>query len=258
MAYVEFEVNGSVGYITLNRPEKKNAFTTEMSVAVEAAIDEIEASDSIRVGVLRATTAGPRPVFCAGYDLTGGIGDDHGGFTERGGFGGLTSRERAKPLIASVEGFAVAGGFEIVLACDLVVASRTASFALAEVKWNLVAAAGGVFRLTRIVGRMAAMDLLLTGSAVPAERAYQLGLVSRLAEPDSLAEVTHDLAQTIATNAPVSVRLNRNAVWSSEYFDDTQAWKMCDELVDAVNASDDSVEGVRAFLERRPPVWSGR
>jgi enoyl-CoA hydratase len=258
LSLVEFTQARQVGFITLNRPEKKNALNTAMSLELEAAVDRIENSDDIRVGVLRAVTGGSRPVFSAGYDLTGGIGDEHGGFTERGGFGGLTSRERSKPLIAAVNGLAIAGGFELVLACDLIVASRDASFALAEVKWNLVAAAGGVFRLTRIIGRIAAMDLILTGQTVPAERAYELGLVSRLAEVGRVDEVALELAETIATNAPVAVRLNRDAVLKSEYYDDREAWELCDKLVIAVNESADSAEGVRAFLERRPPVWTGR
>src|SRR5882757_9633829 len=140
-----------------------------MAIEIEAAVDRVESGADIRVAILRAATTEPRPVFCAGYDLGGGIGDEHGGLTERGGFAGLTRRARTKPFIAAVDGFAVAGGFEIVLACDMIVASRRSSFALAEVKWNLVAAAGGIFRLTRIIGRPAAMDLLLTGSALPAE-----------------------------------------------------------------------------------------
>jgi enoyl-CoA hydratase len=258
LSLINVELNGSIGFITLNRPEKKNAFNTEMSLELEAAVDRIESDDDIRVAILRAATDGPRPVFSAGYDLTGGIGDEHGGFTDRGGFGGLTSRERTKPLIAAVDGLAIAGGFEVVLACDLIVASRASSFALAEVKWNLVAAAGGVFRLTRIIGRVAAMDLVLTGSELGAERAYQLGLISRLAEVGEVDDVALDLARTIAANAPVAVRLNRAAVWNSEHFDDGEAWEMCDQLTVAVNDSADSVEGVRAFLERRTPVWTGR
>ena len=258
MSPVSFEKTGSVAMITLDRPERRNAFNTPMSVELEAAIDRVESDDDVRAAVLRATYSGARPVFCAGYDLTGGIGDEHGAFTERGGFGGLTARDRSKPLIAAVDGFAVAGGFELVLACDLVVASRRASFALAEVKWNLIAAAGGVVRLTRIVGRPVAMDLLLTGSELPADRAFQLGLVSRLAEDGDVDAVALDLAATIAANAPLAVRLTRAAVIRSEYCDDVEAEKLNADLTEAVSDSADSAEGVRAFLERRAPVWTGR
>ncbi len=256
MSAIEFTEAGTVGIITINRPEKKNSFTTEMSYALEAAIDRIENDPGLRVGILRAENGSGRPVFSAGYDLTGGIGDEHGGFTERGGFGGLTNRERTKPLIAVVDGLAVAGGFELVLSCDLIVASRRSTFALAEVKWNLVAAAGGIFRLTRLIGRAAAMDLLLTGSELPAERAYQLGLLSRLADDGESDAVAKELAGIIALNAPMSVRLNRAAVWQSEYIDDDRAWALCAELTEAVTNANDSAEGVRAFLERRAPVWT--
>jgi enoyl-CoA hydratase len=257
VTFVEFARDGAVATITLNRPGKKNAINTEMANAIEAAVDRVESDDDIRVAVVRAATSEPRPVFCSGYDLSGGIGDEHGGYTERGGFAGLTKRERTKPFIAAVDGFAVAGGFEIVLACDMIVATRRSAFALAEVKWNLVAAAGGIFRLTRIIGRPAAMDLLLTGSALPAERAYQLGLVSRLAESDVDAAAA-ELAGIIAANAPLAVRLTRELAARAEYLDDDGAWTMSEQVAETVSASDDITEGVKAFLERRQPIWTGR
>jgi enoyl-CoA hydratase len=256
LSLVEFFRNGPIGTITLNRAERRNAVNTQMAQEIEAAVDEIESDESIRVGILRAHTIGERPIFCAGYDLKGGAGSDHGGYTERGGFAGLTHRERTKPLIAAVDGFAVAGGFEIVLACDLIVASPRSSFALAEVKWNLVAAAGGIFRLTRIIGRPMAMDVLLTGSPLPADRAYQLGLVSRL--DDDVDNLAQELATAIARNAPMAVRLTRGGVATGEYLDDAAAFDYSDGIAAAVSASHDAAEGVQSFLEKREPIWTGR
>jgi enoyl-CoA hydratase/carnithine racemase len=256
LSFIAFLRDGPVATITLNRPDRRNAIDTPMAEEIEAALDEIESDESIRIGILRANTIGDKPVFCSGYDLSSGAGPDHGGFTERGGFAGLTHRDRTKPLIASVDGFAVAGGFEIVLSCDLIVASPRSSFGLAEVKWNLVAAAGGIFRLTRIIGRPMAMDVLLTGSPLPAERAYQLGLVSRLGDDvDGLAK---ELAATIAGNAPLAVRLTRGGVATGEYLDDAAAFAYSDSLAAAVTTSQDAAEGVQAFLEKRQPVWTGR
>jgi enoyl-CoA hydratase/carnithine racemase len=258
VALVEYEQRGHVAVITLNRPERRNAFHTPMALEMEAAVDRVEGDDEIRVAVLRANTTEPRPVFCAGYDLTSGTGDAHGGYTDRGGFAGFTQRARTKPIVVAVDGFAVGGGFEIALACDVVVASPRAAFALAEVKWNLVAAAGGITRLPRMIGRIAAMDVVLTGTPLTAERAYQLGLVSRLASDGDVEGLALVVAGEIAANGPFAVRLARGGVLAAETLDEDAAWAMNDRLIAEINSSEDREEGVQAFLEKRSPQWTGR
>ena len=186
---VTYSADGRVGVITLDRPEARNAVNGDVAAGLEAAVDRLEADDDVWVGILTANTAGQeRPVFCAGADLKAlNAGDGRALGTERGGFAGFVYRERRKPIIAAVDGLATAGGCEIVLASDLVVATTRSAFGLAEAKRNLVAGAGGLFRLPRAIGQAAAMEAILTGEPIPAERAYALGLVSRLVEPGEAA-----------------------------------------------------------------------
>ena len=177
---VLFEVIGQVGVVTLHRPEKCNAINSDMSAALGSAIDRIESDPQIRAGVLRANMAKGRAVFCAGHDLvhfreTYGTDEEDAVTTRKGGFAGITRKSRRKPLIAAVDGLATSGGCEIALACDMIIASRRAAFALAEVRWNLVPTAGGAFRLPRAIGRYAAMDALLTAEPIAGVRAYRLG-----------------------------------------------------------------------------------
>jgi enoyl-CoA hydratase len=256
---VEYEVQGRVGLITLNRPEARNAVNGVVAAEMEAAVDQLEADPEVWVGILRANTAGQeRPVFSAGADLkainTGGppLG------TARGGFGGFTFRERRKPVIAAVDGLATAGGCELVLACDLVVATRRSSFGLAEVKRNLVAGAGGLFRLPRAIGRAAAMEAILTGEPIPAERAYQLGLVNRLVEPGQAETVAMELALKIANSAPLAVWASRKVVLAAQSNDDETLKAMTNEAWAQVMGSEDLKEGLAAFIEKRPPAWQGR
>src|SRR5215212_8562898 len=194
---VDYEARGPIAVITLNRPDARNAVNGDVARDMEAAIDQMEADDRVWVGVLRANSEGQqRPVFSAGADLKA-INAGEGGAlgTAKGGFAGFVYRERTKPVVAAVDGLATAGGCEIVLACDLVVASTRASFGLAEVKRNLVAGAGGLFRLPRAIGRAAAMEVILTGEPLPAQRAYELGLVNRLVEPGQAVDAATKLAE---------------------------------------------------------------
>jgi enoyl-CoA hydratase len=257
---VLYRVEGHVGVITLNRPEARNAVNVDIARGLEAAIDSIESDEDVWVGVILANVEGQaRPVFCAGADLkvveAGDVASLH---TSRGGFAGFVFRERTKPIIAAIDGLATAGGLEISLACDLMIASTRASFGLAEVKRNLIAAAGGLFRLPRAVGQAAAMDAILTGEPIPAERAYQLGLVSRLVEPEALQDEALRLAGQIAASAPLAVRASRQVVLAAAHEDDETLLRMSQKLFDEVTAAEDTQEGLRAFIEKREPRWRAK
>jgi len=226
---------------------------------MEAAIDQMEADDNVWVGVLRAVTVGDRPVFCAGADLKA-INSGSGGSlgTERGGFAGLVYRERTKPLIAAIDGLATAGGCEITLSCDLVVATTRSSFGLAEVKRNLVAGAGGLYRLPQAIGRAAAMEVILTGEPLSAQRAYDLGLVNRLVEPGKAEEAALALAAQISAAAPMAVRESRKVVLAAQYEDEATLRKITNAASAVIMKSDDLKEGLAAFIEKRAPKWTGR
>lgn len=256
---VKFETRGRVGIITLNRPEARNAVNGDVAAAMEAAIDQLEADDSVWVAILTANTEGQqRPVFCAGADLKAiqsGAGGALG--TERGGFAGYVYRERRKPVIASVDGLATAGGCEIVLASDLVVASRRSAFGLAEVKRNLVAAAGGLFRLPRAIGRAAAMEAILTGEPIPAPRAYDLGLVSRLTDDGEAFAEAERLADQITACAPLAVWESRAIVNAASTRSDDELIDMSNRAIARVMRSEDTAEGLAAFIEKRSPDWKG-
>ncbi len=257
---VTYEATGRVAVITLNRPEARNAVNGEVATGLEAAIDQLEADEDVWVAVLQANTAGQeRPVFCAGADLkeiNAGNGAKLG--TRRGGFAGFAYRDRRKPVIAAVDGLATAGGCEIVLAADLVVATTRSAFGLAEVKRNLIAGAGGLFRLPRAIGQAPAMEAILTGEPIPAERAYQLGMVSRLVEPGQATEEALRLAGQITACAPMAVWASRKVVLAAAYEDDETLKRMTDEAMATVMASEDLKEGLAAFIEKRPPNWRGR
>ncbi len=257
---VDYEAQGRVALITLNRPEARNAVNGAVATAMEAAIDRMEDDPEIWVGVLRANTEGQdRPVFCAGADLKA-INSGEGGAlgTERGGFAGFAYRDRRKPVIAAVDGLATAGGCEIVLACDLVVATTRSSFGLAEAKRNLIAGAGGLFRLPKAIGRTTAMEAILTGEPITAERAYQLGMVNRLVEPVRAVEEAMAMAARVCAAAPLAVWESRQVVLASEYADEDTLKRMTDSAMGKMMASEDLKEGLQAFIEKRPPVWKGR
>ena len=257
---VKYETRGRVAVITLNRPDARNAVNGEVAQGMEAAIDQMEADNDVWVGIITANTEGQdRPVFCAGADLkainSGKAGDLN---TRKGGFAGFVYRERKKPVIVAVDGLATAGGCEIVLGADLVVATTRSAFGLAEVKRNLIAGAGGLFRLPRAIGQAAAMEAILTGEPIPAERAYHLGLVSRLAEPGAALDEAMALAAKICEAAPLAVWASRKVVLAAAYSDDDTLKKMTDEQFASIMASDDTKEGLTAFIEKRPPNWQGR
>jgi enoyl-CoA hydratase len=252
---VEFDQRGPFAIVKINRPEARNAVNGAVAQGIEDAIDKIEADDSIWAGIL----TGEPPVFCAGADLKEiNSGNAAALQTERGGFGGITQRERTKPIIAAVDGPALAGGTEIVLSCDLVVASSTATFGIPEVKRSLVAAAGGLFRLPRKIPFNIAMELALTGEPITAELAHHHGLVNRLCEPGEALDVATTLAEQICANAPVAVRETRKIVLEATTAPDDVGWKMSMEGMAKAMSSEDFSEGLTAFIEKRPPRWSGR
>jgi enoyl-CoA hydratase len=256
---VKYEVQGRVGIITLNRPDARNAINGDVAKGVESAIDRLEEDDDVWVGILTANTEGQeRPVFCAGADLkaiNAGKGNELG--TSRGGFGGFVYRERKKPVIVAVDGLATAGGCELVLAADLVVATERSAFGLAEVKRNLIAGAGGLFRLPRAIGQAAAMEAILTGEPIPAQRAYDLGLVSRLVPAGEAMTEAHKLAQAITASAPLAVWASRKVVLASAWADDETLKRMTNEEFAHVLDSEDTKEGLTAFIEKRAPNWNG-
>lgn len=236
--------------IGLNRPAKRNAINAALTQGLDEALNLLEDDDDLWCGVL----AGGPAVFCAGADLAEGPGDP----TERGGFAGLTSRERTKPLIAAVEGHALGGGFELVLSCDLVVASRTASFGFPEVKRGLLADFGGVFRAPRLLPPNVALEMLLTGEPLDAERAERLGFVNRLVEPGLAFDIALGLAATICGNAPLAAREALVLARREIHGDEAAVWEASHAALARLLTSEDVAEGVSAFFERREPRWTGR
>ena len=257
---VTYESRDRVAIITLDRPEARNAVNGDVATQMEAAIDRMEDDDGVWVGIIQANTESQsKPVFSAGADLKAiNSGEGASLNTERGGFGGFAYRERRKPVIAAVDGLATAGGCEIVLAADLVVATTRSSFGLAEVKRNLVAGAGGLFRLPRAIGQAAAMEAILTGEPIAAERAFDLGLVSRLVEPGEATNEALRLAEQITANAPLAVWASREVVLAAAYADDDTLKKMTNEALGAMMSSEDIKEGLQAFIDKRAPNWQGR
>lgn len=252
---VDFEQRGPFAVITINRPEARNAINGDVAAGIEESIDRVEADDSIWLGIL----TGVPPVFCAGADLKALNSGNAGGLqTKKGGFAGFVQRDRTKPMIAAVDGPALAGGTEIVLAADLVVASTTATFGIPEVKRSLVAAAGGLFRMGRKIPLNVTMELALTGDPIDAARAHHFGLVNRLVEPGQALDEAIKLAEQITANAPIAVRESRKIVLEATNADDEIGWRMSAEGIGRAMASEDLQEGLTAFIEKRPPIWKGR
>jgi enoyl-CoA hydratase len=257
---VHYEARGRIAVITLDRPEARNAVNGDVATGMEAAIDRMEEDPEVWVGVLTANTSEQeRPVFCAGADLKEiNRGNAAALGTRRGGFGGFVYRERTKPVVVAVDGLATAGGCEIVLAADLVVATTRSAFGLAEAKRNLIAGAGGLFRLPRAIGQAAAMEAILTGEPIPAQRAYELGLVSRLVEPGAALDEGLRLAEQITACAPLAVWESRKIVLAAATEDDETLKQRTNDAFGRIIGSDDTKEGLAAFIEKRPPNWQGR
>jgi len=239
--------------ITINRPAVRNAIDRATAEAIAAAVDQLDASRDITVGVI----TGEGRSFCAGMDLKAFLAGERPTVPGRG-FAGLVERPPAKPLIAAVEGHAVAGGFEIVLACDLVVASETAVFGLPEVRRGLVAAGGGLLRLPERIPYQLAVEWALTGKSVSAREAHAVGLVNRLVPPGDAVRAARELGAEIAANAPLAVLASKQILARGRHWAPGDAFDRTRLISEPVRCSADAAEGARAFGERRAPVWTAR
>lgn len=246
---VRQEILDEIVVITLDREAKRNAINGEMAGAIDDALNTFEDDPALRVAVL---TGGPN-VFCAGTDIAEGSGE----LTERGGEYGIIRRRSPKPIIAAVEGFAFGGGFEIALACHLVVAASDAMFGLPEVRRGLVATSAGLFRAPRALPLNVARELLLTGEPISADRAERIGVVNKITDPGHSVEGAIDLARSIVLNAPTSIRATLEALDAVTAHDDDRGWQATDVARDTILASEDRAEGIAAFFERREPNWPG-
>ena len=252
MAVVELERREQIALVTLNRPEARNAISPEVSQTMVTVLDEVEADPALRAVVL----TGRGEVFSAGADLkVVALGKANDIASPKGGFAGIVTRDFPKPIIAAVNGPALAGGFEIVLSCDLVVASEGARFGIPEVKRGLMAAAGGLIRLPKRVPLAVALELAMTGDPIDAARALQLGLVNRVVAATRVVDEAIALAERIGENSPIAVRNSRRLVREAAELSEAEGWKRTIELMMPVFESGDSVEGATAFAEKRTPVW---
>jgi enoyl-CoA hydratase len=250
---VLIERRGAVQVIVINRPQARNALNGAVAAGIRDAADELDASDDLRAGVL----TGAGGTFSSGMDLKAFLAGDIPSFPGRG-LCGITQTPPRKPLVAAVEGWALAGGFELLLACDLVVAATTARFGVPEVKRSLVAGAGGALLLAQRVPRTLAMELLLTGDPIDAARAAEIGLVNRVVAEGTALETAVDLAERIAANGPLAVIATKQIAYRAADWPADQRWDQAAALQAPVFTSQDAREGARAFAEKRPPIWQGR
>ncbi len=252
---VNFDSTGHIATITLDRPEARNAINGEMANGIERALDRYEEDDALWAAILKANG----PVFCAGADLKEvAAGNVFSLATAKGGFAGITKRERTKPLIAAVIGSALAGGTEIALSCDMIVCSNETNFGLPEVKRSLVAAAGGLFRLPRAIGMAPALEVIMTGDPLSARRAYELGMVNKVVPEARVVEEALKLAERVATNAPLAVQASRRIAVRAFMDEDETLWRAGYEASAAIMKTEDFKEGPRAFIEKRAPIWQGK
>ena len=247
------EISGRVVVITINRPQARNAVNFAVSAAVAQALDDLDERDDLTVGII----TGAGGTFSSGMDLKAFLAGENVAIPGRG-LGGLTQRPPAKPLIAAVEGWALAGGCEIALACDLIVAADDAKFGIPEVKRGLVAGAGGLFRLPRRIPAGIAMELALTGDPLPAADAYRLGLVNKLTASGGALAGALALAERIAANGPLAVAATKQIVAQQFDWQIDEVWEKQDPIMRPAFQSADAREGALAFAEKRPPVWQGR
>jgi enoyl-CoA hydratase len=247
------EHRGAVQVIVINRPDARNALNGAVAAGIRDAVDELDGLDELRAGVL----TGAGGTFSSGMDLKAFLGGEVPSFPGRG-LCGITQTPPRKPLVGAAEGWALAGGFELLLACDLVVAGASARFGVPEVKRSLVAGAGGALLLAKRVPRALALELLLTGDPIDAARAAEIGLVNRVVPEGGALEAAVELAERIAANGPLAVMATKQIALSGGDWPPEQCWDQAAALTAAVFASQDAREGARAFAEKRAPVWRGR
>lgn len=245
-------VNAGILEVTINRPEARNAMNKAAAEGISAAMDRLEADPSLRCAIL----TGAGGTFCAGMDLKGFLSGEFP-VVEGRGFGGLTDWTPSKPIIAAVDGHALAGGMELALACDMIVASKGAKFGIPEVKRGLVAGGGGVVQLPRLLPRPLAMELALTGDPITAERAFELGLVNRVVDGPAI-EGARLLAQVIAENGPLAVAASKGIVRDSWLWPMAELNAHQNPYIGAVFTSEDAREGAMAFAQKRKPEWKGK
>jgi enoyl-CoA hydratase len=244
--------NGTL-IVTINRPEAKNAVNKAVAVGIAAAMDELDGDASLRVGIL----TGAGGTFCAGMDLKAFVTGETPEVEGRG-FAGITARPPQKPLIAAVEGYALAGGLETAIACDLIVAAENAKFGIPEAKRGLVAAAGGLVRLPNQIPERVAMELALTGEFISARRAYEIGLINAVVAPGTALEAARALAAKIVANGPLAVAASKRIIVESRDWPAAEAFKRQSAVAAPIFSSEDAIEGSRAFAEKRAPNWKGK
>ncbi|MCZ8017754.1 crotonase/enoyl-CoA hydratase family protein [Novosphingobium sp.] len=246
------EVRDGVLVVTMNRPEAKNAMNKAQAEGISAAMDRLEAEDDLRCAVL----TGAGGTFCSGMDLKGFLRGERPSIEGRG-FGGLTEWTPKKPVIAAIDGFALAGGMELALSCDLIVASAGSKFGIPEAKRGLAAAAGGLIKLPRQIPPRIAMELALTGDFIDAARAYELGFVNRVVEGPALPAAL-ELAARVAENGPLALIASKAVIRQSHEWTEAEMWQKQGAIVMPVFASQDAREGAAAFAEKRKPNWQGK
>jgi enoyl-CoA hydratase len=252
MPAVLTDVSDGVAVITINRPEARNAVNGEVARGIAEAIDDLDVSKDVQVLIL----TGAGGTFSAGMDLKGFLTGDSPAFGDRG-FGGIVQRPPVKPVIAAVEGYALAGGFELVLACDLIVASEEARFGLPEVRRSLVAGAGGLLRLPKRIPYHLAMEIALTGEHYPAVKLQEAGLVNRLVPAGQALGAAKELAGRVALGGPLALTATKRVIVESADWPAGEAFQRQGEIITPVFVSADAREGAMAFAEKRPPVWKG-
>jgi enoyl-CoA hydratase/carnithine racemase len=250
------ERRGNVEILTINRPEARNAINGAVSTAMSDAMDALTEDPGCWVVVV--TGSGDK-AFSAGMDLKAFSGGEAGDIMgASGGFGGLTQRDFPKPIIAAVNGSALAGGFEIMLSCDLVVAADHAKFGIPEAKRGLIAGAGGLIRMPKRLPMAVALELAMTGDPIDAERAYALGLVNKVVPGDAVLAEAVALAERIAANAPLAVRYSKDVMKRAADVPESEGWAINSDAVRVVFSSADAMEGPIAFAEKRAPNWQGK